>query len=339
MIMHRTIWRVDLFSLFVSIIHLSFPLNVFRTLYGNRLSGPIPAQLGDMVTLQQLTLEANQFSGEIPPHIGNLSNLQRLVLSSNNFTGELPQTLAKLTNMTDFRISGTGLSGQLPDFIVSWTQLERLEIQGTNLVGPIPAGISKLENLEQLILRNCLLFGQIPDYIGQFKALRILDLSFNNLTGGIPNSLQFLSRLQFVYVNPFQVITFMDSFLRINIIVSNINMIKWCMIFYFLVQTYYTSLFEEKLSLQCSKTKTDVYTVSTNSTLSMSNPELYRTARISPLSLKYYGLCLWNGPYTVKLYFSEIVITDDKNYTSLGRRIFDVRKIWLSIFLANSFGT
>ncbi|XP_049934333.1 probable LRR receptor-like serine/threonine-protein kinase At1g07650 isoform X7 [Nymphaea colorata] len=393
------------------------------TLYGNRLSGPIPAQLGDMVTLQQLTLEANQFSGEIPPHIGNLSNLQRLVLSSNNFTGELPQTLAKLTNMTDFRISGTGLSGQLPDFIVIWTQQERLEIQGKNLVGPIPDGISKLENLEQLrisdilgtsskfpdlsrqtrlsrlILRNCLLFGQIPDYIGQFKALRILDLSFNNLTGGIPNSLQFLSRLQFVYLtnnslsgtvpgwilgtsvevdlsyNNFTDIT-SDSSLncmggKTNLVESFPEVLKNEHIIHPCLRKNYPcnarkprhSSFHVKCGSSQSVTvgnttfdgdtaidggaafyaspqgnwalsstgtimdnndDSDVYTVSINSTLSMSNPELYRTARISPLSLKYYGLCLWNGPYTVKLYFSEIVITDDKNYTSLGTRIFDV---------------
>lgn len=87
----------------------------------------------------------------------------------------------------------------------------------------------------------------------------------------------------------------------------------------------------------------DVYTVSTNSMLSMPNPALYQTARISPLSLKYYGLCLWSGPYTVKLYFSEIVITDDKNYTSLAKRIFDVyiqvRKFCLSISLARCFKT
>lgn len=52
--------------------------------------------------------------------------------------------------------------------------------------------------------------------------------------------------------------------------------------------------------------------------------ELYTTARASPLSLTYYGLCLMNGNYTVKLHFAEIVFTNDSTFTSLGRRLFDV---------------
>lgn len=53
-------------------------------------------------------------------------------------------------------------------------------------------------------------------------------------------------------------------------------------------------------------------------------PELYRTARLSPLSLKYYGLCLRDGSYKVKLYFAEIMFSDDQTFSSLGRRIFNV---------------
>ncbi|KAF8364823.1 hypothetical protein HHK36_033201 [Tetracentron sinense] len=56
----------------------------------------------------------------------------------------------------------------------------------------------------------------------------------------------------------------------------------------------------------------------------VSDAPLYATARISPLSLKYHGLCLHNGNYTVKLHFAEIIYTDDKDYSILGKRIFDV---------------
>lgn len=52
--------------------------------------------------------------------------------------------------------------------------------------------------------------------------------------------------------------------------------------------------------------------------------ELYTTARVSPLSLTYYGLCLLNGNYTVTLHFAEIAFTNDTSFMSLGRRIFDV---------------
>ncbi|KAK2986545.1 hypothetical protein RJ640_004295 [Escallonia rubra] len=52
--------------------------------------------------------------------------------------------------------------------------------------------------------------------------------------------------------------------------------------------------------------------------------DLYRTARLAPTSLKYYGLCLRNGSYRVRLHFAEIMYSDDMTFSSLGRRIFDV---------------
>ncbi|GMP53575.1 hypothetical protein CsSME_00019004 [Camellia sinensis var. sinensis] len=65
--------------------------------------------------------------------------------------------------------------------------------------------------------------------------------------------------------------------------------------------------------------------ISTNtSRLSMRNFKLYMDARLSPISLTYYGFCLLNGNYIVKLHFAEIMFTDDKTFSSLGRRIFDI---------------
>ena len=52
--------------------------------------------------------------------------------------------------------------------------------------------------------------------------------------------------------------------------------------------------------------------------------EYYQTARLSPSSLKYYGLCLQKGSYKVRLHFAEIQFSNDETYGSIGRRIFDV---------------
>ncbi|KAJ6935789.1 LRR receptor-like serine/threonine-protein kinase RFK1 isoform X3 [Populus alba x Populus x berolinensis] len=65
----------------------------------------------------------------------------------------------------------------------------------------------------------------------------------------------------------------------------------------------------------------------TRYTISMQSstlPELYSTARISPISLTYFHYCLENGNYTVNLHFAEIQFTNDLTYKSLGRRIFDI---------------
>lgn len=55
-------------------------------------------------------------------------------------------------------------------------------------------------------------------------------------------------------------------------------------------------------------------------------PELFQTSRISPGSLRYYGLGLENGPYTVNMLFAETVFKDRSSQTweSLGRRVFDI---------------
>ncbi|KAI8567125.1 hypothetical protein RHMOL_Rhmol02G0096600 [Rhododendron molle] len=60
------------------------------------------------------------------------------------------------------------------------------------------------------------------------------------------------------------------------------------------------------------------------SVLKMNYSQLYTTARLSPLSLTYYGRCLANGNYTVTLNFAEIIFRDNASYRSLGRRLFDI---------------
>jgi len=66
------------------------------------------------------------------------------------------------------------------------------------------------------------------------------------------------------------------------------------------------------------------YTTENETRLYMTNAELYKNARVSPMSLTYYGFCLANGVYTVKLHFAEIMFTDNNTYSDLGRRVFDV---------------
>ncbi|KAF7146577.1 hypothetical protein RHSIM_Rhsim04G0035800 [Rhododendron simsii] len=65
--------------------------------------------------------------------------------------------------------------------------------------------------------------------------------------------------------------------------------------------------------------------ISTNSSrLYVNNSDLYMDARISPISLTYYGSCLVKGNYNITLYFAEIMFNDSKSYGRLGRRIFDI---------------
>jgi hypothetical protein len=51
---------------------------------------------------------------------------------------------------------------------------------------------------------------------------------------------------------------------------------------------------------------------------------VYSTARRAAISLTYYGYCLENGMYIVKLDFAEIQFTDDELYKIVGKRFFDI---------------
>ena len=66
---------------------------------------------------------------------------------------------------------------------------------------------------------------------------------------------------------------------------------------------------------------TDAQVNSTNE-----NPEIFQTARMSPGSLRYYGLGLENGPYTITLQFAEIGFPNRNSGTwaGLARRVFDI---------------
>ncbi|KDP24892.1 hypothetical protein JCGZ_25154 [Jatropha curcas] len=195
------------------------------SLLGNRLTGPIPKEIGNISTLREFVVEYNQLSGELPQELGNLNNIRRMLLSSNNFSGQLPETFANLTTLEDFRIGDNQFTGQIPSLIQNWTNITKLVIQASGLSGPIPSGISiltkmsdlrisdlsngteisfpplsNLKNLKILILRSCNIVGQLPPYLGQFtKLISTLDLSFNKLTGPIPSSFSSLSKTDFIY--------------------------------------------------------------------------------------------------------------------------------------------
>ncbi|XP_038894458.1 probable LRR receptor-like serine/threonine-protein kinase RFK1 isoform X2 [Benincasa hispida] len=189
----------------------------------NRLSGEIPAELGNITNLTLLNLEANQFTGAIPSQLGRLSNLQDLLLSSNQLTGTIPTTFAGLKNLTNFRINDNNLNGTIPEFIQNWILLKRLELHASGLQGPIPENISLLRNLKELrisdingpkqdfpelrnmtgmvrlVLRNCNIAGKIPSYVWTLQDMEMLDVSFNHLTGEIPEDIN-MERIRFLFL-------------------------------------------------------------------------------------------------------------------------------------------
>ncbi|KAF5780773.1 putative protein kinase RLK-Pelle-DLSV family [Helianthus annuus] len=379
------------------------------SLLGNRLSGPIPEEIGGMSTLEELVIEDNLLGGPLPRNLGRLSRLRRFLASANNFTGTIPESYGRLTNLEDFRIDGSSLSGRIPDFIGNWTNLTRLDLQGTSMEGPIPSTISRLTKLKELritdlagasssrfpdllsmtqlnrlTLRNCLLTGSIPENIGQLSKLKLIDLSFNTLTGSIPDSIQtpqidnlFLNNNSlsgdipgWIFTSKEKIDISYNNFTRSqeeNCQSSSLNLVSalspsasnknsWCLNDQL---TCSSNPNRYSLFINCGGTRTEFdgneyeedltdqesyyyyiperWAYSTNGVFmgnenapfvarptNVTGGDIYRTARFSPTSLRYYGLCLRPGSYKVRLHFAEISYTDDMTFSSLGRRFFDI---------------
>ena len=100
------------------------------------LTGTIPSELGDLSSLEWLSLLGNQLSGYIPPELGSLSNLTSLNLSDNQLSGTIPPELGSLSNLGELYLSGNQLSGCIPEGLryVEETDLDKLGIPHCDLL-------------------------------------------------------------------------------------------------------------------------------------------------------------------------------------------------------------
>ena len=90
---------------------------------------------------------------------------------------------------------------------------------------------------------------------------------------------------------------------------------------------YYVTNIEKWAVSNVGSFENNSYVQNTSAQVIATNtPELYQTSRMSPGSLRYYGLGLDNGPYNVSLFFAETGFDDRSSQTwkSLGRRVFDI---------------
>ncbi|KAL2667820.1 hypothetical protein AAZV13_01G090500 [Glycine max] len=252
------------------------------------------------------------------PQLNNMTNLLTLIFRSCNIIGSLPENLVKLTNLEILDVSYNKLTGPIPSIFGDLPHLNMLFLEGNHLTGSLPRLIDR------------------PHYV---------DLSYNNLSIG--NNIEEL-QCQPGTVNLFASFSNGNSLGNVSCL-SNIP----CKTSYSLhincggnlvtdgKKTYDDDTGETTgpASFHNDRGKNwalinnghlfdtdrvNYYNVTNSTKLVMENVELYMNARVSPTSLTYYGFCLGNGNYTVKLHFAEIMFTDDKTYSSLGRRVFDI---------------
>ncbi|CAI0556178.1 unnamed protein product [Linum tenue] len=173
------------------------PSLLFVYLGNNRLSGPLPVDIGKLGTqLDVLSLAGNRFTGSIPASLSQLTGLTQLNLAGNLITGKFPIGIGSLRNLTQLQLHNNQLSQPIPEIFSSIHQLRFLNLSHNKFSGKIPNSISSLSStLAFLELGHNSLAGQIPSFLGNFQTLDTLDLSHNNFTGPVPKTFSNLTKI------------------------------------------------------------------------------------------------------------------------------------------------
>ena len=56
----------------------------------NFLSGSLPSEVAQMVSLEHMVLQSNNLSGSLPSEVSRMKNLQTIYLGGNLFSGTIP---------------------------------------------------------------------------------------------------------------------------------------------------------------------------------------------------------------------------------------------------------
>ncbi|XP_078431218.1 putative LRR receptor-like serine/threonine-protein kinase At1g53430 [Wolffia australiana] len=312
---------------------------------GTGISGPIPSFIGNWTKLDRFDLQGTLMEGPFPSEFSLLHGLTQLRISDLKNPGGSFPPLEKMMNLKNLILRNCSLSGAIPDYIGRFTQLQSLDLSFNNLTGQIPSSFADLKKLSIMYLTKNNLTGSIPNWI--MRSRDSIDISYNSFTdlsSAPPNcdqeSRNFVSSFSSTTSNkiasclrkglpcdgtPKNYEIFINCGGRQSVIVDGKE-------FEPDASLEGTSNFYRSNSGKWAYSSTGnfiggnslPFVAENTSVLEIPDPKLYIQARLSPLSLKYYGLCLQPGNYTLQLHFAEIIFTPGKTFGNLGRRLFDV---------------
>ncbi|XP_035835635.1 probable LRR receptor-like serine/threonine-protein kinase At1g56140 isoform X2 [Helianthus annuus] len=314
----------------------------------NAFTGRIPDFIGNWTQLESLRFEGNSFEGSIPPSFSRLTSLQDLRISGlSNGTMDFIRDLKSLGVLV---LRNNRLSGSIPTDIGEHHNLTRLDLSFNNLNGQIPRGLFNLSQLSFLFLGNNSLNGALPDV--KSASLRNIDVSYNELSGTLPSWVNETNLQLNLVVNNFTLGDLGNSGLPSGLeclqrnfpcargsprysdfgincggppITSSNQLLHEEDTEALGAATYYVTSERRWGVSNVGQRDNPRYMVSSSSQFTNTlDSELFQTARLSAGSLRYYGLGLENGNYTVTIQFAELEIEDGHTWKSTGRRVFDI---------------
>ncbi|KAF4365631.1 hypothetical protein F8388_007464 [Cannabis sativa] len=314
----------------------------------NEFTGKIPEFIGNWTSLTVLRLQGNSFQGPIPSSFANLTSLTDLRLSEISNVSSSLAFINNLKSLSNLVLRNNNITGTIPSNIGQLQQLQQLDLSFNKLTGPIPNSLFNISSLSYLLLGNNSLNGTLPQQ--RSTSLLNIDLSYNNLMGSIPSWVNNQQNLHINLVgNNFTMNSSNNSplLLGLNCLQKNFpcdsdfginsggpQITSSDRILY--------EIDEEALgpathfvtrSNRWAVSNVGVFAGNNNATYksftssqftNTLDSELFQTVRLSASSLRYYGLGLENGNYTVKLQFAEIAILSSRSWKSVGRRVFDI---------------
>ncbi|XP_027910140.1 probable LRR receptor-like serine/threonine-protein kinase At1g56140 [Vigna unguiculata] len=319
------------------------------------LTGNIPNFIGNWTRLQELRFEGNSFNGSIPSSFSNLTSLTELRISGLSNGSSSLEFVQNMKSLTTLELRNNNISGLIPSSIGELHNLTLLDLSFNNIQGQIPGSIFNLSSLSTLFLGNNKLNGTLPTQIG--SSLQYIDLSYNDLSGSLPSWVNEANLQLNLVANNLSIDDGSDTSglpFGLNCLQKNFPCNRGVgrysdfaikcggpqirstegIIYerenetlgpatYFVTDTSRWAVSNVGLFRGSNN---PVYTKFVSNQFSNTlNTELFQTARISPSSLRYYGLGLENGFYNITLQFAETAIQDSAtSWESLGRRVFDI---------------
>ncbi|CAL8147439.1 unnamed protein product [Prunus armeniaca] len=314
----------------------------------NNFNGTLPDWVQNWKQLRRLEMHSSGLEGPIPSNISQLNNLNELRISDLNGPIQEFPLLRNMTGIVRLVLRNCNIFGEIPAYIWSMKNLTMLDVSFNKLVGELSSTIGAVR-LKFVFLTGNLLSGNVPQSI--LRDGNSVDLSYNNFTlQGPPDCQENLN----LNLNLYRSSSKENNSMGILPCWKNFKCSRYSKCMHvncgggditFKDENNTKVLYEGDGAVEGGTAKYyrndrsmwgfsstgdfmddyDLQNTRYSISLASSNlSELYTTARISPISLTYFFYCLENGSYTITLHFAEIKFTNDKRYSSLGRRIFDI---------------